>query len=123
MLERSRAESKSHGFSVARNHFWIDILLELPAALVVLATGLAMLSDTQPARLLIVKLVAGFIAVSLNVVCVVPVVMRKRAADAGDLAKVIHYSRTIDRLSAVGLPAFVVALAIGLFWAFCPISR
>jgi hypothetical protein len=122
VLERSRAESKSHGFSVARNHFWIDILLELPAAIVVLATGLAMLSDTQLAPLLIIKLVAGLIAVSLNVACVVPVVMRKRAADAADLSNVIRYSRMIDGLSAVGLPAFVVALATGLFRAFCPIS-
>jgi hypothetical protein len=31
--------SKPHGYAVAHNHFWIDMLPEVPAVLIVLATG------------------------------------------------------------------------------------
>ena len=33
VIERSRAQSRPHGYAVASNHYWIDLLLEVPVAL------------------------------------------------------------------------------------------
>lgn len=39
VIERSRAETVSHGFSVAKNLYYIDLFLEMPTFVVVLITG------------------------------------------------------------------------------------
>lgn len=114
VIERSRAQSRPHGYAVARNHYWIDLLLEVPVALIVLATGLMLLRDAEPSAALAVKVAAGVIAVAVNVLCLVPVIRRRVAADAGDLAAVIRHSRVIDRITVAGLPAGVLALVIGV---------
>ena len=115
LLERGRAHSHQHGFNVARLHFQIDAFLEMPAFLVVLATGLALLDPERLSGLYALKVVAGALAVLGNVLCVVPIVMRKRAADQQDLHGVIGYSRWVDRISATAIPAGLAAFALG--WA------
>jgi hypothetical protein len=114
VIERSRAESKPHGFAVARNHYWIDLLLEIPAAIIVLISGALMLSSVALTPLLVVKVLAGSIAVGVNLICIVPVARRKAAADAQQLAEVVRHSRRIDQITVIGLPAGLVALLIGL---------
>lgn len=114
VIERSRAESRSHGYSVANNHFWIDVLLEVPVALVVLFTGLALWTSTPLSPGLALKMMAGAVAVAVNVVCLVPVIRRRTAARDNRLRDVIRHSRTIDRITLVGLPAAVLALALGV---------
>ena len=114
VIERSRAQSRPHGYAVASNHYWIDLLLEVPVALIVLVTGLVLLRDAEPSAALVVKVAAGVIAVAVNVLCLVPVIRRRVAADAGDLAAVIRHSRVIDRITVAGLPAGVLALVIGV---------
>lgn len=115
VIERSRADSKQHGFSVANNHFWIDALLEIPAVLVVLATGALMLLHTELTPLLAVKAGLGAFACVSNLVCIVPVTLRRRAANRGDLADVRRHSKTIDVISLLGIPAATAALLIGLY--------
>jgi hypothetical protein len=117
VIERSRTESRAHGFSVARNHYWIDLLLELPAATLVLVTGFLLLRSVPLTPMLAAKVAAGVIAVGANVYCVFPVVQRKRAADAERLDDVIRLSRNVDASAVVGVPAAVLALALGLFLA------
>jgi hypothetical protein len=117
IIERSRSENKPHGYAVARNHYWIDLLLEMPAVVMVLTTGFVMLGNATMSPALLVKIIAGLIAVSSNAVCVLPVALRKKAADSGNHADVIRYSRAIDRISLLGIPAGVIALAGGLILA------
>ncbi len=115
VIERSRTETKEHGFSVARNHYYIDMFLEIPAALVVMTTGLILLSTAHlESPLFMVKIAAGMFAVCINLFCVIPVTKRKKAADQKELSGVIANSRTIDKVSAYGIPAAVIALAIGI---------
>ena len=117
VIERSRTESRDHGFSVARNHFWIDLLLELPVAVTVLASGMLLLGSLPSvATILVVKIAAGVFAVGINLYCARPVVMRKMAADNNDLVAVIRYSQQIDQVAVWGIPAGIVALVIGVFW-------
>lgn len=114
VIERSRSESKQHGFSVANNHFWIDVLLEIPAVLVVLTTGVLMLWNMELTPLLAVKAGLGAFAAVSNLICIVPVTLRRRAANRGQLADVRRHSKTIDVISLLGIPAAAVALLLGL---------
>ena len=97
LLERGRAHRHQHGF------------------LVVLATGLALLEPQRMSGLYALKVAAGALAVLGNVLCVVPIVLRKRAAERQDLGAVIRYSRWVDRISATAIPAGLAAFALG--WA------
>src|SRR5689334_10857960 len=115
VIERSRASGREHGYAVARNHYWIDLFLEIPAFAVVLGTGIAMAVNMPLSGLLSIKVLAGSIAIASNIVCVVPVVLRKRAADADRLSDVIKYSRFIDWTAVTGVPAAIIALAIGFY--------
>lgn len=115
VIERSRADNKPHGFAVAHNHFWIDVCLEIPVVLLVLATGLLLLRDTPMTPLLAVKVAAGGFAAVANLVCIVPVTRRRRAAMKDALAEVIRQSKVIDRISALAIPASAVAMLIGLY--------
>ena len=115
LLERGRAQSHQHGFNVARLHLQIDAFLEMPAFLVVLATGLALLEPQRMHGLYALKVAAGALAVLGNLLCLAPILLRKRAAERQDLHAVIRYSRWVDRISAIAIPAGLAAFALG--WA------
>lgn len=115
LLERGRAQSHQHGFNVARLHFQIDAFLEMPAFMVVLATGLALVDLERLSGLYGLKVGAGLLAVLGNVLCVIPIILRKQAAEREDLSAVIRYSRWVDRISATAIPAGLAAFA--LVWA------
>ncbi len=117
IIERSRADSKPHGYAVARNHYWIDLMLEMPAYVLVAVSGLLLLCQTEITVLLAVKVVAGMIAVGINAICIVPVWRRKLASDIDNLPDVVRFSKYIDKITWVGLPAGVVALTLGLYRA------
>ena len=117
IIERSRADSKPHGYAVARNHYWIDLMLEIPAYVLVAVSGLLLLCQTEITVLLAVKVVAGMIAVGINAICIVPVWRRKLASDIDNLPDVVRFSKYIDKITWVGLPAGVVALRLGLYRA------
>lgn len=115
VIERSRTAGKAHGYEVARIHYRIDLFLEIPALMAILITGFVLLSHVAMSTLLIVKVAAGLAVIGANLVCTVPVVLRKRAAERDDLAAVMRYSRAIDLTAVVGAPAALVALIIGAF--------
>jgi hypothetical protein len=112
VLERSRAASQPISRAVARYHFRIDLLLEIPTVLVVLGTGLAMLDPARLSGWYLAKVACGLVAVASNAVCVVPVVLRVRAAERARPDDVVRYSRMIDWTAVVGIPAAVVAFSI-----------
>ena len=104
-----------------RFHFWMDLLIEVPILLAVAATGALMfwrlqISPTVPTiqmdRTLVLKVAAGLIAVLSNAVCVVLVVVRKKAG--GDPARTLRLTNWIAVTPVVGVPCAVVALILGL---------
>jgi hypothetical protein len=112
-----QAGRRSHeaDYDIAHYHYLIDTRLEIPTLIVVLVTGLALFDPAQFAGLYAVKIVCGLIAVAANIICVVPVLLRERAAQRGDHAAVITYSRQIV-MTIIAAPAALAALAIGMFW-------
>lgn len=115
VIERSRTQSQAHGYAAAHNHYWIDMLLEVPAVTVVLLTGIALLHTSTLTPLLTVKIVAGLTAISINFICVLPVVRRKKAADAQQTDEMLKQSKRIDIISLIGVPAGLIAVTIGIF--------
>lgn len=117
LLERTRAQSRNQGFTVARLHSQIDLFFEMPAFSVVLVTGLLLIEPTRFDGIYALKVVAGGIAVLGNALCLVPVLKRRTAAEKNDLSNVIRQSRLIDIISLLAIPAGLVALACGIYLA------
>ena len=117
LLERTRAQSRNQGFTVARLHSQIDLLFEMPAFSVVLVTGLLLIEPTRFDGIYALKVVAGGIAVLGNALCLVPVLKRRTAAEKNDLSNVIRQSRLIDIISLLAIPTGLVALACGIYLA------
>lgn len=114
VLEQSRRDRELRT-AVARYHYWIDLCVEIPLFTTVLVTGLLMIDPSRLADgLYLTKIIAGATAVAVNLYSFYPVSRRRRAAIAGDTRAVGHYSRMIDRTVPIGLPAFLIALGIGL---------
>lgn len=105
--------------AVPQFHFYVDRFVEIPAFTTVLVTGLLLFDGGRFTAdwVYATKVVCGLLAVAANVYSIYPVIMRKRAADAGDKAGVRRYGRQIDATVPVGVPAALIALGIGLHWA------
>lgn len=111
-----RAELRA---SVPQFHFYVDRFVEIPAFTTVLLTGVWMFDAARFGSdwVYAAKVICGLLAIGANVYSIYPVIMRKRAADAGDKAAVRHYGKLIDMTVPVGVPAALIALGIGLHWA------
>ncbi|MCC6642239.1 MAG: hypothetical protein IT386_13850 [Deltaproteobacteria bacterium] len=115
-------ESLAHGDArlrpaVARMHFWIDALVEVPAFTLVAISGIAMLRLDLLHGAYAVMVVAGSVAIAVNLWCVLPVVRRKAAADRGDAAALDGQSRRIYGAFAIGVPCGLAALVSGVLLA------
>ena len=116
ILERGRALSKEHGYKVADIHHHIDMYLEMPAFMVVLITGVLMLDISRlDDGLYLLKISAGFLAVIGNIYCVYPIIKRKLAAQNKDIVLLKYYSKLVDKISLVAIPAGVIALVCGIY--------
>ncbi|MGR4043373.1 hypothetical protein [Pseudomonas sp. 910_21] len=117
LLEQSRAQSRSQGFTVAKLHRQIDLFFETPAFSVALVTGLLLIEPSRFDGIYALKVVAGCLAVLGNFMCLVPVLRRSAAADKDDLSDVIRQSRLIDIISVTAIPAGLLALGCGVYLA------
>jgi hypothetical protein len=98
--------------TVARVHYWNDLLVEIPLLVAVLATGAVLAARAWPLTWLHwVKIGAALVAVATNLYASAMVVARHRAG--GDAAAIRRYTTRI-RLSGVGVPFAVVAAYIGV---------
>lgn len=94
-------------------HYYIDLILELPLLLGILATGMVLLSGRALDARLVVKLVASAVAIAANLACVVLVILRHRGAPE----RLDDRSRLIYTLIGLGTPVGAVALYLGLGYA------
>ena len=97
---------------VARAHYWLDLLVEAPLLVSVLATGVLLtIRAWPPSPLLAVKIVCALTAIGLNAYCMVHVVLRHRRAD--DPEALAHHGRRV-LWSGLGIAPALVAAYIGL---------
>ena len=98
-----------------RFHYWIDLLVELPLVLAVLATGIASvcLSD-HITRLHVVKIAFAGAAIAVNLFCIAVVLRRDRQRLAGATSERLRRaSRVVLACFAVGLLFAAVAATLG----------
>jgi hypothetical protein len=98
----------------ARAHYLIDVWLEVPLLLAVLATGIVLAARVPLwTSLHFVKISAGLVAIAANLYCVAIVVRRHGARESKDALR--RDSVLIRVVSpAIGVPAAAVAAWIGI---------
>lgn len=114
VFERALA---SDPLRLAQLHRRVDAAVELPACLVVLLTGLAMLTLRGRApwdAWLAAKIALGAVALAANAMCARLVWRRATCAQAGDTQGFATADRRQHRWGAVVLAGLVAALALGL---------
>ena len=110
VLEILGRKKSSLAAPVARLHFWMDLLVELPLLLGVGLTGGVLLHGVAFEGLLLVKVLAGLGAVVSNLACLALVVHRARL---GPAASSEATTRWIFRTAIFGMPLALVALYLG----------
>lgn len=109
VIELSKNDSVSRRF-IAAAHAWIDLLIEGPLIGLVTVTGGMLLASHWPAPpLLLLKVGAGLVAVVTNIICMVLVRQRARAADDAVLQRLTGQIR----LTGLAMPFGLAALIIG----------
>ena len=100
-----------------RFHYWIDLLVELPLVLAVIATGVALLLLTDPVTPLHLVLIGfGGATVAINLFCIVVVVKRGQQLERhADDESLWRSSRTVLACFAIGLLCAAGAATLG-FW-------
>jgi hypothetical protein len=120
--EVTRRKDDEHQFANARLHYMIDVFYDGPLLVLVLISGFLLLTPAILSGIFLVKIVCACIAIGANAPCIIPVVLRKRAADDNNLIALETNSRLVDLSAVVGLPLGAVALAIGVYqsnlWPF-----
>lgn len=106
--------------STIRFHYWIDLLIELPLVLAVVATGITLAVLAWPlSSLHLLKIFGAAVAVSANLVCIVLVIRRGRGLrQAEPEPALLHLSRRIVRCAVVGLPFAALAAGLGFWLAY-----
>jgi hypothetical protein len=102
-----------------RFHYWIDLLVELPLVLAVVASGAVLFFSLDPVTLgHLVKVGFGGAAVAVNLFCIVVVVKRGRrlGRDADD-GQLWGASRTVLMCFAGGLLCAAGAAVLGFRFA------
>lgn len=90
-------------------HFYIDLFVELPVLMAVVATGVLLLGRHPIDTLVVVKVAGGALAVLANLTCVGVVIARH----LGPPEAIERRSRLVIATAAVGAPGAAVALYLG----------
>ena len=102
--------------AASKLHYTTDIWIEIPAFLLVLTTGLAMLTEQHLSGLFLWKIIFGLLAIGFNVICVYAVFKRRNYALSQDL-KGMKATESIMKIGAGIIPTFLAALFLGIYFA------
>lgn len=98
-------------------HYWIDLLVELPALVGVVGSGLILTVLAWPlSGLHWIKFACAAGAITANILCIAMVLRRKRLlADGSSEEDLWRWTRRVVLSAKIGLPLGVAAAALG-FW-------
>jgi hypothetical protein len=102
-----------------RLHYWIDLLVELPAVVLVLASGILLLVRAQQITPIhVIKVGFAGAAIAVNLFCIWVVVRRARAHASGAAEdRLWRASKIVLGCFACGLLCAAVAAALGFYLA------
>lgn len=111
-------EDHAAHLTLARLHVRVDNLIEIPAILAVLGTGLALFSPSWPRTPpFYVMAIAGVAAIGLNAFCVWLVYRRRAAASTGAWSEFARLDHIQHKAGAGVLLLVLTALVAGLWSA------
>jgi len=102
---------------LANLHKKVDIIVEIPAFIIVLVTGGLLLAGSAPSTLLFVKISCGLVAILANVYCIYLVYRRAACARSDDWDGFAHLDDQQHKYGAVVLLGILGALSIGIYMA------
>jgi hypothetical protein len=102
---------------LANLHKKVDIIVEIPAFIIVLVTGGLLLAGSVPSTLLFVKVSCGIVALLANVYCICLVFRRAACALNDDWDGFVRLDDLQHKYGALVLLGILGALAIGIYMA------
>lgn len=99
---------------LARLHWKVDLLVELPLLVLVATTGAMLLQGRAITGLLAIKLIAAGVAIMANLYCTWLVWQRLHAAEQADWGRFEALDHSQHIFGAVVLAGLIAAAAIGL---------
>lgn len=99
---------------LARLHWKVDLAIEIPAILGVIATGFPLWRMASDTNLLSFKIAAALVAILANLWCVKLVRDRLHAGEAGDWDRFAQLDHRQHQVGAIVLVGIVVAAGLGL---------
>lgn len=114
-------QSRDKELLLSALHKRVDLLVEIPAFLLVMLSGGLMLASAPPSGMLHAKLGFAALAILTNLYCVYLVLKRDRMARAGDWQAFETIDHLQHKMGAVVLIGILGALLLGL-WLFAGMS-
>lgn len=115
VFERLLADQHAQRSTLGELHQRVDWMVELPAAMLTLLTGLLLWLDGAPSDALLgLKIAAGAVAVVANLWCMRAVLLRARAGAAGDAKAWTLADQDQHRRGSLVVLGLLAALALGL---------
>ncbi len=100
---------------LVRLHKRVDLMVEIPAFVIVLITGALMLSNATPSTALYAKIGFGLLAIAANSYCIWIVFRRARAANDGQWERFAHLDHLQHKVGALVLLGILGALSFGIY--------
>jgi hypothetical protein len=100
---------------LARLHWKVDKLVELPLLIAVAVSGVKLLQNGPLDNLLRTKLVCAILAISANLYCIWLVRLRLRAAEAGAWETFDQIDRRQHMVGAIVLAGLLAAAGLGAY--------
>ena len=115
VIEVYSFEKRELSEATSRFHYWIDLLVELPLVLAVVATGIGSLCLADHiTRTHVVKVCFASVAVGINLFCIAVVLRRERKRAAGaDAERLRRASQVVLACFATGLLCAALAAVLG----------
>ena len=99
---------------LAHLHRRVDLIIEIPAFVLVILTGTLMLIDRPMTTLLMIKVALGILAVVANAYCVRLVFLRVEYSNVGDWGSFERADNLQHKVGAIVLVSILGALGIGI---------
>jgi putative copper export protein len=113
VLEITQEKLPPNESHLAPLHAKIDRAVEIPAILVTLVTGGAMLHHATWDNLLVAKVSCGVAAVILNSIAAYTVHMRNKCLESGNTSGYAHYNTLHERIGIGCVISIISAIIIG----------
>ncbi|MBW2271337.1 MAG: hypothetical protein JRH16_22525 [Deltaproteobacteria bacterium] len=115
VVESMQSSDSSVRRIVADLHYRTDLLVEIPLIALVVITGVAQFDPMRFSGWYALKVVLGSITVVSNLYCVLPVMRRQRAAQAGRWEEATRQDQLMLKAGYIVIPSGIATFAVAAY--------